>query len=169
MLPEALPQNAGDFFQKGLAALESKQYQTAIKMIQAAIEQDRMEGANKGTSGRHLSFLGLALVLASGRSEEGLKMCEQAAKRDFFDADIFCNLGIVYMRSRQKGLAFEAFRKGLALQPKHRRIREELSKVERRESRVFRSLPRSHFLNYAFGVPRYKMRFLFRRASDLSD
>ena len=169
MLPEALARNADDFFQKGLAALESKHYQTAIKMIQAAIEQDRVDGANKGTSMRHLSFLGLALVLANGRSEEGLKLCEQATKRDFFDADIFCNLGIAYMRSRQKGPAFEAFRKGLALQPRHRRIQEELARVERRESRVFRSLPRNHFLNKTFGILRYKLRFLFRRSSDVSD
>jgi len=169
MLPEAVPQNADDLFQKGLAALESKHYQTAIKLIQAAIEQDRVEGANKGASMRHLSFLGLALVLANGRSEEGLKLCEQATKRDFFDADIFCNLGIARLRLRQKGPAFEAFRKGLALQPKNRRIHEELSRVERRESRVFRGLPRNHFLNRSFGKLRHKMRSLFRRNPDLND
>ena len=169
MLPEAIPRNAEEFFQKGLAALECKQYQTAIKMIQAAIEQDRVDGANKGTSMRHLSYLGLALVLANGRSEEGLRLCEQATKRDFFDADIFCNLGIALLRNRQKGAAFEAFRKGLALQPKHRRILDELSKVERRESRVFRGLPRNHFLNKTFGIWRHRLRLLFRRAPDLND
>jgi len=169
MQPQAVPQSSEELFQRGLNYLEHKQYQQSIKLIQAAMEQDKLDGANKGTSMRHLSFLGLALVLSNGRSEEGLKLCEQATKRDFFDADIFCNLGIALMRSRQKGPAFEAFRKGLALMPRHRRILEELSRIERRESRVFRRLPRNHFLNYTFGVLRHRMRLLFSRAPDLND
>ena len=169
MLPQATPQSAEDLFQRGLNHLEHKQYQQSIKLIQAAMEQDKIDGANKGTSMRHLSFLGLALVLANGRSEEGLKLCEQATRRDFFDADIFCNLGLALMRNRQKGPAFEAFRKGLALMPKHRRILEELSRVERRDSRVFRGLPRGHFLNRTLGILRHRMRSLFSRAPGLNE
>ena len=169
MLPNAIPQSADDLFQRGLNHLEHKQYQQSIKLIQAAMEQDKLDGANKGPSMRRLSFLGLALVLANGRSEEGLKLCDQASKRDFFDADIFCNLGIALLRSRQKGPAFEAFRKGLALMPRHRRILDELSRLERRDSRVFGFLPRGHFLNYLFGVLRHKMRMMFSRQPNLSD
>ncbi|MCI0657500.1 MAG: hypothetical protein L0170_10585 [Acidobacteria bacterium] len=170
MQPQPTSQSSEELFQRGLNYLEHKQYQQSIKLIQAAMEQEKAEGgANKGTSMRHLSFLGLALVLSNGRSGEGLKLCEQATKRDFFDADIFCNLGIAYMRSRQKGPAFEAFRKGLALMPRHRRILEELSRVERRESRVFRGLARDHFLNYSFGVLRHRLRLLFNRAPSLND
>src|SRR5262245_34822604 len=169
MLPEPTSQSSEDLFQRGLNHLEHKQYQQSIKLIQAAMEQDKVDGANKGTSMRHLSFLGLALVLANGRSEEGLKLCEQATKRDFFDADIFCNLGIALMRNRQKGPAFEAFRKGLALMPRHRRILEELSRVERRESRVFGGLSRDHFLNYYFGILRHRLRSLFNRVPNSSD
>jgi tetratricopeptide (TPR) repeat protein len=169
MQPEAIPQSAEELFQRGLNYLEHKQYQQSIKLIQAAMEQDKVDGANKGTSMRHLSFLGLALVLSSGRSGEGLKLCEQATKRDFFDADIFCNLGIAYMRNRQKGPAFEAFRKGLALVPRHRRILEELSRIERRDSRVFPRLSRGHFLNHMFGALRHRLRLLFSQAPSLND
>jgi tetratricopeptide (TPR) repeat protein len=169
MLPEATPQSAEELFQRGINYLEHKQYQQSIKLIQAAMEQDKLDGANKGTSMRHLSYLGLALVLSSSRSEEGLKLCQQATKRDFFDADIFCNLGIAYMRNRLKGPAFDAFRKGLALVPRHRRILEELARVERRDSRVFSKLSRDHFLNYFFGLFRHRMRLLFNRAPGVND
>ncbi len=170
MLPEPASQSSEELFQRGLNYLEHKQYQQSIKLIQAAMEQEKAEGgANKGTSMRHLSFLGLALVLSNGRSEEGLKLCEQATKRDFFDADIFCNLGIALLRNRQKGPAFEAFRKGLALMPRHRRILEELSRVERRESRAFRGLSRNHFLNYYFGILRHRLRLLFNRVPNLNE
>lgn len=166
MLAEPVPQSADVLFQRGLEALEQKQYQQAISLFQSAIEQDRQEGTGGGPKMRHLSYLGLALNLSQGRSEEGLKLCEQAARRDFFDADVFCNLGIAYLRNRQKKPAFNAFRKGLALKPKHRRIMEELGRVERRESPVLKVLPRGHSLNVFLGKLRYRFRAHFHRNSE---
>ena len=169
MPAETTPQSADALFRKGLEALDRKQYQQAISLLQASIGQDRQDAGGKGPSMRCLSFLGLALNLSNGRSEEGLKLCEQAARRDFFDADLFCNLGIAYMRNRQKGPAFEAFRKGLALKPKHRRILEELSRVERRESPVFPGLGRNHSVNRFLGILRHKLRLLVHRTPRLSE
>lgn len=159
-------QSSDDLFRRGIEALESKQYQQAIKLIQSAIELDRQESTASGVKMRHLSYLGLALTLSQGRSDEGLKLCEQAARREFFDADLFCNLGIAYLRNRQKKPAFEAFRKGLALKPGHRRIQEEVKRLERRKKPVFRGLPRSHRLNVFFGKLRYRLELLFSRDSD---
>jgi tetratricopeptide (TPR) repeat protein len=166
MLTQPVSQNADELFRQALTALENKQYQQAIKMIQSAIELDRQESSGGGPKMKYLSYLGLALNLSQGRSEEGLKLCEQAARREFFDADLFCNLGIAHLRNRQKKPAFEAFRKGLALKPGHRRIREEMNRVERRNVPVFRGLPRNHALNIHFGKLRYRLRLLFQRGED---
>jgi len=163
---QAVPQSADEMFRRGLEALEAKQYQQGIKLINSAIEMDRQEGSGGGPKMRYLSYLGLALNLSQGRSEEGLKLCEQAARREFFDSDVFCNLGIAYLRNRQKKPAFEAFRKGLALKPGHRRIKAEMIRLERRLAPVFRSLPRNHRLNIFFGKLRYRMSLLFQRSSD---
>jgi len=152
-----------DSFRKGLDALERRQYQQAISLIQEAIDLERQDASSKNPRMRYLSYLGLALTLAQERSEEGLKLCEQAMKRDFFDADLFCNLGIVYLRNRQKAPAFDAFRKGLALKPRHARIREELERHERREHPFFRALPRGHFLNRMAGQVRFRLRLLLQR------
>ncbi len=159
-------QSSEDLFRRGIEALEGKHYQQAIKLIQAAIELDRQESTASGVKMRHLSYLGLALNLSQGRSEEGLKLCEQAAKREFFDADLFCNLGIAYMRNRQKKPAFDAFRKGLALKPGHRRIKEEMNRLERRRRPVFKGLPRNHRLNVLFGKWRYRLGVLFSGSDD---
>jgi tetratricopeptide (TPR) repeat protein len=161
--------NADELFRRGLESLDRKQYQQAIGLIQSAIEADRQEGASKGPRMRFMSYLGLALNLSQGRSEEGLKLCEQAARRDFFDADIFCNLGIACLRNRQKGPAFDAFRKGLALKPRHARIHYELARVERRGARVFGFLPRNHFLNRTLGSLRYRLRQTFSKAPSFSE
>jgi len=132
------------------------------------MEMEKQEGSPNPRM-KHLSYLGLALTLSQGRSEEGQKMCEQAASREFYDADLFCNLGIVSLRNRRRKQAFEAFRKGLVLRPKHRRIVEELSRHERREPLVFSNLPRDHFLNVMGGKIRWRLRLLFSRDSLASD
>lgn len=165
MLTQPAYQSSEELFRKGLEALASRQYQQGIKLIQGAIELDRQESSG-GPKMKYLSYLGLALNLSQGRSEEGLKLCEQAARREFFDADLFCNLGIAYLRNRQKKPAFEAFRKGLALKPGHRRIQEEIGRMERRNAPVFPGLPRDHTLNYYCGLLRHRLRLLFHRSPD---
>jgi len=157
-----------ELFQRALDSLENKQYQQCIALLQAAMEMEKQEGSPNPRM-KHLSYLGLALTLSQGRSEEGQKMCEQAASREFYDADLFCNLGIVSLRNRRRKQAFEAFRKGLVLRPKHRRIVEELSRHERREPLVFSNLPRDHFLNVMGGKIRWRLRLLFSRDSLASD
>lgn len=156
--PPASPDEA---YKRGLACLERKTYQEATAYFQCALDMEK--DAQKNTGMKYLSFLGLALVLAQGRSDEGLKMCEQAVKRDFFDPDLFCNLGIVYLRHRQRGPAFAAFRRGLTLRPKHRRILDELERYDRRSEPVFGFLSREHAINVIAGRLRSRLRDLLAR------
>ena len=157
-----------ELFRRALESLEGRQYQQCIGLIRSAMETEKQEGIPNPRM-KHLSYLGLALTLSQGRSEEGQKMCEQAAAREFFDADLFCNLGIVSLRNRRQKQAFEAFRKGLTLKPRHKRILEELERHERREPPVFSVLPRNHFLNVTTGKLRWWYRSLFHRDSLASD
>ena len=114
---------------------------------------------------KFVSYLGLALTLSQGKSDEGLKLCEQAVKREFFDPDLYCNLGMVYLRHRMKSPAFEAFQKGLNLKPGHRRILEELERYDHRSEPVFAFLPRGHALNRLAGRLRFRFRSLFDGAA----
>ena len=155
------PANASEtMFRNGLVALERRSYQEAITQFQQAIDQERQEGA-KNPRMKFVSYLGYALTLANVRSDEGVKLCEQAVKREFFDPDLFCNLGIVYLRQRKKKQAFAAFRKGLSLKPGHRRILDELDRYDLRDRPVFAFLPRSHPVNVLAGRVRYRLRSLF--------
>jgi len=151
--------SADELFHKGLEALERRSYQQAVALFQEAIEAERQEGS-KSPRMKYVSYLGLALTLGGVRSEEGLKLCLQAIRREFFDPDLYCNLGIVYLRHRQKAQAFEAFQKGLNLNPRHQRIRDELERYDRRCDPVFTFLPRSHMINRMFGALRHRFRLL---------
>jgi tetratricopeptide (TPR) repeat protein len=158
----APPESSAEAFKRGLACLERKTYQEAASYFQTALDLERTSN-QKNTNMRFLSFLGLSLNLAQVRSDEGLRMCEQAAKRDFFDAEIFCNLGIVYLRHRQRGPAFQAFRQGLILRPRHRRIMEEMDRYDRRATPVFGFLRRDHPMNVLAGRIRARCRALIDR------
>ncbi len=148
----------------GVQALERRNYKESISLFKQAIDKEREEGA-KNPKMKFVSYLGLALTLSQGKSEEGLKLCEQAVKREFFDPDLYCNLGIVYLRHRLKASAFEAFQKGLNLKPGHTRILDELEKYDRRGEPFFTFLPRGHLLNRMAGRLRYRLRVLFDGAA----
>lgn len=156
------PATADESCKRGLACLERKTYQEASAYFQLALDMEK-QANQKNASMKYLSFLGLSLVLGQGRSDEGLRMCEQAVKRDFFDPDLFCNLGIACLRHRQRGPAFQAFRRGLALRPGHRRIREEMERYDRRSDPCFRFLRRDNPINVAAGRIRARYRDLMGR------
>ena len=149
----------------GVQALERRNYKESISLFKQAIDKEREEGA-KNPKMKFVSYLGLALTLSQGKSEEGLKLCEQAVKREFFDPDLYCNLGIVYLRHRLKASAVEAFQKGLNLKPEHRRIRDELERYERRSMPVFTFLPRTHPVNRLAGRLRYRLRLLLHQTAE---
>lgn len=150
-------------FRRGLQALDRKTYQEAITAFREAIEMERVEGS-KNPCMKYVSYLGLALTYSQGRTDEGVKLCEQAVKREFFDPDVYCNLGIVSLRNRRKARAFEAFQKALNLRPGHVRTLDELERYERRGDPVFTFLPRSHPINRLAGQLRYRLRLLFGTA-----
>jgi tetratricopeptide (TPR) repeat protein len=151
--------NADAAYRSALAAMERRSLKEAIALFQQAIDLERQEGV-KNPKMKYVSYLGYALTLLHGKSEEGLKLCEQAVKRDFFDPDLYCNLAIVYLRHRQKRQAFAAFRKGLSLKPGHRRILDELERYDQRDYPVFRFLPRAHPVNVLAGRVRYRLRMV---------
>ena len=154
-------------FLYGSNALRNRYYLEAIAHFRKAIELERMERPNSACT-KYISYLGLALSLAKATSNEGLKLCQQAVERDFLNPDLYCNLGIVYSRRRQKRLAFEAFGEALALKPGHRRTLEELAYYERRREPIIPFLPRTHALNRTLGRFRYRFRQRFARPPEES-
>jgi len=151
-------------WRNGMVTLERRSYKESISLFQQAIDLERQEGA-KNPKMKYLSYLGLALTLSQGKSEEGQRLCEQAVKREFFDPDLYCNLGIVYLRNRLKAQAFEAFQKGLNLKAGHSRILEELEKYDRRGEPVLSFLPRGHYVNRLLGRLRFRLRHLLDGAA----
>ena len=146
-------------FKKGLVALVEDVPERAAAMFHNAMKIEK-ERRTQTPQMRYLSYYGLSMARARGVTQDVVRACETAARRDFFNPDLQLNLGRVYLLSGQVSRALAAFERGLRLAPGHRGLRAEMLKVNRRQRRPIRRLPRSHPINCFLGrlrtrVPRW--------------
>ena len=154
-----------EMFHSGLANLKRRAHKEAASCFQQAIDLSQEDPA-KPMPLKYISYLGLALSSIDGRSEEAVKLCRQAVKREFYDADLLCNMGIVYLRNQQRGPAFGAFERGLKLNPNHYRILAALKRTDKRAKPMFGFLSRDHLVNRIAGRLRQRLRDLLDRNPD---
>lgn len=108
------------------------------------------------------SYRGRALAREAHRVKEGLAYCEQAAREEFWDPEIWLNLARVRLLSGDRRGALSAVNEGLAIDP----TRDELLGIFRelgvRHPPVISFLSRSNPLNYLLGRARHKLSQAFR-------
>ncbi len=143
-------------FRRGLAALSSGDPAEAASQFRAAIQVERQHSVTRPQM-RYVSYFGLALAMDKGPTGEAIKACERAARFEFFNADLQLNLGKVYLLSGKTTRALMAFERGLRLAPRHKALRAELAKVDRRRGPVVPWLGRAHLLNKILGKVRHSM------------
>lgn len=137
-------------FRKGLVALVDQRWEEASGHFHAAIQIEKQRCV-KSPQMRYLSYYGLSLAQAHGATPQAIHACEAAVRRDFYNPDLYLNLGRVYLLAGKTTRALAVFEQGLALAPRHRAMRDELSKVDRRGRPPLPMLHRNHPLNYWLG------------------
>jgi tetratricopeptide (TPR) repeat protein len=137
-------------FQRGLQALAEGRSLEALALFESALEVERRLGA-RTPQARYLSYYGFSLAKDGGQRREGTELCRKAIELEFFNADLFSNLGRVLLLSQSRKEAFQAFAKGLSLQNNHADIIRELGRMGWRRPPVLRFLPRGNPINVALG------------------
>jgi hypothetical protein len=74
-----------------------------------------------------------------------------AIRRDVFRAELFLNLGRVYLMARDRRSAYEAFTMGLRIDRRDPRLRRELRRMGVRRRPVLPFLDRGHAVNRWLG------------------
>ena len=97
------------------------------------------------------SHLGLAMAESRREGRKGLALCEQAAELNPYRADILHNLGKAYLASGRRGMAFSLLNEASQLDPRDKKIRQDLHAMGRRRAPVFTWLPRGHKANILAG------------------
>lgn len=149
--------SADNSFHKGMAALKTGDTLEALAYFEAAVLRDRQINPQRPTM-RYLSYYGLALGLATGRREEAIRLCKQAAGAEFYNPELLLNLGRVALDAGDRRTAFDAFRQGLALHDGHPELRAQIRRLGIRRRPLFGFLKRNHPVNRLAGQLRLRLR-----------
>jgi tetratricopeptide (TPR) repeat protein len=137
-------------FRKGLQALEEKRHLESLAYFESALNQEERSG-NLAPRMKYLSYYGLALSLAAGRTHEAIEMCERALSVEFYNPDLYLNVARVYLTAGERRRAHKALCQGLRIEKGHAGLLSEIRRMGLRKRPVFGFLPRHHLLNRMSG------------------
>jgi tetratricopeptide (TPR) repeat protein len=137
-------------FRKGLQALEERRHLESLAFFESALNQEERSG-NTAPRMKYLSYYGLALSLAAGRTQEAIEMCERALSVEFYNPDLYLNVARVYLSAGERRRAHKALCQGLRIEKRHPGLIAELRKMGVRRKPLFTFLPRRHMLNRITG------------------
>jgi len=108
-------------------------------------------------SPRALSYYALSLAVAEEDYERAENMCLVAAEREFYNPEIYLNLGKTFLLGGRKTRALKVFRKGLRFDETNEALRNEIRKLGRRRQPIISFLPRRNVLNKFCGLIAQRM------------
>lgn len=146
-----------EVFAKGMSALESKDYDSAVRDFGTALNSiDKRDDQYN----RVASYLGLARVLIN--DDSGLLMCRDAASNEKTNGDVFLNAACAEWRSNQRKRAIDVVYKGLKIDPKHSKLKQVLIMLDTRKRNAITFLDRNHIINRLLG------RFSRRKSAEIT-
>ena len=156
-------QASGNSFNLGLDAVARGEFLEALAHFEASMQAQRRSRPSQPAM-RTLSYYGLCLALASNRLSEARKFCEAAVEEEFYNPELYLNLGRVYLRSGDRARAFGAFVRGLQLNPRDAALVRQIRRLGVRRRPILGLLGRGHFLNRLLGQLRGRPPVQARRA-----
>lgn len=136
--------SAENKFRKGLEALVDQNYVEAAMHFRQAMDIEHQRRILQPDM-RYLSYYGLCRAMAHDKIQDGLHACKRAARVRSQDPEMFLNLGRVYLLDRKKRLAYDTFLTGLRLEPDHKALGRESSRLNRQLPRSARPVPEGFF------------------------
>jgi tetratricopeptide (TPR) repeat protein len=137
-------------FRKGLQALEDRRHLESLAYFESALNLDERSSSSAPRM-KYLSYYGLSLSLAAGRTHEAIEMCERALSAEFYNPDLYLNVARVYLSAGQRRRAHKALCQGLRIEKRHAGLIAELRRMGVRRKPLFPFLSRGHLLNRVTG------------------
>jgi len=151
------PEIEASFFEARQALAENR--------VDAALTQLRAAQERAPDHAQIRSFLGLAIARGEGDFAAARTLCEDAAKQEFFNPQLYLNLAKVYLRFGRRSEALRYLRRGQMIDPGHAGIREAIGSLGRRRLPILPFLPRRHPVNRVLGNARSRLVGTFVRGS----
>jgi len=103
-------------------------------------------------SPRALTLYALSLAAEEEDYERAVNMCLSAAEKEFYNPEIYLNLGKTLLLSGRKTKALKVFKKGLTFDEANEAIKGEIKRLGKRREPVISFLPRGNVLNKVCGI-----------------
>ena len=147
-------------FVRAKSLADQGRFQKALPLL-----ADLLKKANRDSDrfAQILSYYGLSLAMVQGANREGLRCCEEAARRLFFHPEIYLNLGKLYLKKGDRRKAIRTIRRGLGLDPENRYLRQALASMGMRRLPLLPFLSRSNYVNRGLGRVISQIGTLFRK------
>jgi hypothetical protein len=146
--------------QRGIELCRRGELKEGLGHLSQAFLQGVPEAQHKGLAS---SYLGYASARLEGRVEEGVRICERAAEKEFYEAEVFLNLARVLLLAGERKRAVKATERGCQLDPKNPDLIALRRQLGVRRAPTLPFLGRGNTLNRALGLLRSRARTLFAR------
>jgi tetratricopeptide (TPR) repeat protein len=150
MPPTVTSKETDELLRKGIRLLETSHLEEAATLFEAALTLEKKSGSEP--SPRLLSYCGYTMAFARKKYMDGLQLCKTAVEKEFYNPDLFYNLGEIYLARGDKKNAHAAFTRGLALAPEHAKICARIREMGVRQNPVLPFLDRDNVLNRFLGA-----------------
>ncbi|MEK6760044.1 MAG: hypothetical protein AABY51_09755 [Deltaproteobacteria bacterium] len=98
-----------------------------------------------------MAYYALSLAMVEGNFDKAISLCLIAAEKEFYNPEIYLNLGRIFLLNNQKSVAIKAFRKGLKIDNSHYAILLEMRRLGVRRRPVLSFLSRQSSVNKFLG------------------
>ncbi len=113
---------AAKYFAEGKRLMQKERLDRAMRAFSKAHREDR-------TNPYYMSYYGLTKALKNGDIGFGIDLCTKAIKKEFSKAELYLNLGKVYLSVGNKKGAVNIFKKGIKFEPGNKELRKYLSEL----------------------------------------
>jgi hypothetical protein len=148
---------AEERFREGLEAFKINGSGLRAKsLFESALEIDLKENNTHGQA-RYRSYLGLCMVLRDQDVRTGLSLCRQAAEEEFFNQQMWLNLGRAEMKAGNRWRAHKALVRAWRLSPGRPETVRELQRLGLRRPVFLSFLSRNHWINILLGKMSHRL------------
>ena len=146
-----------DIIQKGITATREGKYQEALRSFNLVYSKpmDQSSPAKKAKYIEGMSYYGLAVAVIDKKYKMASDLCRTAIESQFYNADHYSNLVLIYLQAGQRRRAVEALEQALKALPKDSRLKVLQKSVGSRSRPVIPFLRRDHPFNVALGRMRH--------------
>lgn len=135
---------ANELIEKGMGMAREGRYEDALRVF----DQDLCFTQHPTA----MSYYAVSLANVEGNYDKAISLCLMAAEKEFYNPEIYLNLGRIFLMNGQKAVAIRAFRKGLKFDNSNGHLLSEMKRLGLRRRPVITFLPRQSPINKFLGI-----------------